>query len=153
MRPLRIPGIAIMQADQPGRAVRELPAQPGPGLGHDGAARPIVSPSSSSARRSRPRIRSLSAAGRAGRPLRSTAAASAAAVLARSASSPVTRAITRVLPRGLAWPGPQLVRDLPDPPRRPSRARVRVAPTAACTRRTVRAIFPTALASGPESVG
>jgi hypothetical protein len=28
-------GVGVVQADQPGRAGRELPGEPGPGLGHD----------------------------------------------------------------------------------------------------------------------
>jgi hypothetical protein len=57
------------------------------------AVRPIVVASSPSARTIRPRIRPLSAFGTARRPLRSTAAASAAVFCARPASSPVTRQI------------------------------------------------------------
>jgi hypothetical protein len=59
--------------------------------------RSIVAASSSSARRNLLRIRPLMALDRARRPLRSTAAASAAVFSAMSASSPVTRRIARML--------------------------------------------------------
>ena len=117
----------------------------------------MVTASSPSARRSRPRIRPVSALGSARRPLRSTAAACAATASARSARSPVARPI--------AWV----------PSSRPSRARVRivaaisrarrtaarrrsvitvpVAPPAACTRRAARTSLPTARASSPAPVG
>jgi hypothetical protein len=121
------------------------------------AVRSMVTASSPSARTSRPRTRPLSAFGTARRPLRSTAAASAAALSARSASSPVTRAITRLLS---SRPSLARVRSLlaisrtrRAAARRRSRAPVPGAPPAARTRRTVRASFPTALASSPESVG
>ena len=121
------------------------------------AVRPMVTDSSPSARRRRPRIRPLRARRTARRPLRSTAAACAATASARSARSPVTRPIA-----GL-------------PSSRPSRARARivaaisrarrvaarrrpvitvpVAPPAACTRRAARTSLPTARASSPASVG
>ena len=119
--------------------------------------RSIVTASSSSARRSRARTRPLSAFGTARRPLRSTAAACAAAFSARSASSPVTRAITRVLSsrpsllrvRSLL----AISRTLRAAARRRSVITVWVAPPAACTRRTVRTSLTTALASSPESAG
>jgi hypothetical protein len=55
--------------------------------------RSMVTASSASARASLPRTRPLRALGTARRPLRSTAAACAAAFSARSASSAVTRRI------------------------------------------------------------
>jgi hypothetical protein len=121
------------------------------------AVRSTVTASSSSARRSRPRIRPLIAFGSARRPLRSTAAASAAAFSARPASSPVTRRIAWVvssresLPRVRSRTAISRTRRAAD--RRRSVMRVPVAPPAACTRRAVRTSFPTALASSPESVG
>jgi hypothetical protein len=119
--------------------------------------RSMVTASSASARRSRPRTRPDSARGTARRPLRSTAAACTTACSARPASSPVTRRITSVVS---SRPSLLRVRSLlaiwrtrRAAARRRSVITVRVAPPAACTRRTVRTSLPTALASSPESVG
>ena len=68
------------------------------------AVRSRVTASSVSARRSRPRIRPLRACGTARRPLRSTAAAWAAAVSARPANSPVTRLISAERPALASFP-------------------------------------------------
>jgi hypothetical protein len=117
----------------------------------------MVTASSSSARRSLPRTRPLRALETARRPLRSTAAASAAALSARSASSLVTRKIAWVLS---SRPSLARVRNLAAiwrTRRAAARRRlvitVRVAPPAAWTRPAVRTSLPTALASSPESVG
>jgi hypothetical protein len=119
--------------------------------------RPAVTASSSSARRSRPRSRPLRALGIARRPLRSTAAASAAVFSARPASSPVTRRIAWVASSRDSFPRlPSLLaiwRTRRAAARRRSTITVPVAPPAACTRRTARTSLPTALASSPESAG
>jgi len=119
--------------------------------------RSIVTASSPSARRSLPRIRPLSAFGTARRPLRSTAAACAAAFSARPASWPVTAAMAWVVS---SRPSLLRVRSLAAisrirraAARRRSVIMVAGAPPAACTRRAVRTSLPTALASSPESVG
>jgi hypothetical protein len=117
------------------------------------AVRSMVTASSPSARRSRP----LRARRIARRPLRSTAAACAAALSARSARSPVARPIA-----ALAWSRPcraraRIVAAISRARRVAARRRsvitVPVAPPAACTRRAARTSLPTALASSPASVG
>jgi hypothetical protein len=66
------------------------------------------------------------------RPLRNTAVASAAALSARPASSPVTRAIARVLSARVGFPRMRSLAAIsPDPPRRcPPATAVPVAPPA-----------------------
>jgi hypothetical protein len=122
----------------------------------------MVTASSPSARRSRPRIRPVSALGSARRPLRSTAAACAAALPARSARSPVTRLIARLASsRGTgsrpSWARARIVAAIARARRPAARRRsvitVPVAPPAVCTRRAARTSLPTALASSPASVG
>ena len=121
------------------------------------AVRSMVTVTSPSARRSRPRIRPVSALGSARRPLRSTAAACAAAFSARSARSPVARPITRLPSSRPSWARARIVaaisRARQPAARRRSLIAVPVAPPAACTRRAARTSLPTALASSPASVG
>ena len=121
------------------------------------AAGSIVTASSARARVSLPRTRPLSALGTARRPLRSTAAASAAAFPARSARPALTRRIAAVL-----WSLPSLLRAriwaAISRARRPAARRrsvtlVPVAPPAARTRRAVRASPATAVATSPTSAG
>jgi hypothetical protein len=119
--------------------------------------RSMVTASSSSARRKRPRIWPLSALPAARRPLRSTAAACAAVFPARSARSPVTRRMAAVLS---SRPSLLRLRSLlaisrtrRAAARRRSVIAVPGAPPAACTRRAAATSFPTALASSPESAG
>ena len=150
------PGIGIMQADQAGRAVGDLPAQRIRVWLMITPVRSIVTASSSSARRSRPRIRP-SARPTARRPLPSTAVACAAVSPARSANSPVTSRMAAVVS---SRPSSLRLRSLLAISRtRRAAARRRPvmtvsgAPPAAWTRRAVRTSLPTALASSPESVG
>src|SRR6266851_3786122 len=110
------------------------------------AVRSIVTASSSSARRSRPRTRPLRAFGSARRPLRNTAADSAAVFSARPASSPVTRRITRVLSSRESFPRVRSLLAISRTRRAAARCRsittVHGAPPAACTRRTARTSLP-----------
>ncbi len=118
--------------------------------------RSMVTASSSSARRKRPRIRPLSAFGTARRPLRSTAAACAAVFPPgrELAGHPADGAVLSSRPslvrlRSLL----AISRTRRAAARRRSVMTVAGAPPAACTRRAVRTSLPTALASSPESVG
>ncbi len=121
------------------------------------AVRSMVTASSPSARRSRPRIRPVSALGSARRPLRSTAAACAAAPSARSARFPVIRLIARLVSSRPSWARVRIVAAISRARRPAARRRslitVPVAPPAACTRRAARTSLPTALASSPASAG
>ena len=146
-----------MQADQPGRAVRELPGQPGPGLRHDlGGAldrdrqfiqRPPQPPAHPAADRLRqgPAAVAHHHGGFRRGPGRQ---------IGEFTGDPADH-LGAFLPGQLA-PGAQLAGDLPHPPRRrppPVHNVVPVAPPAAWTRRTVRTSLPTAFAESPESVG
>ena len=141
------PGIGIMQADQPGRGVRGLPGQPGPGLGHDRRG-PLDAYRQLAQRPGRPALSMTPGSSRPGGP-RSAAAAPHRAGLRRSllrsgelASSPVTRRIARVvssrpsLPRERSLLAVARTRRaaVPSPVRHDSG---RTAPPAACTRRAV----------------
>ena len=165
-------GIAVVQADHPGRAIGSPPGDPLPGLlgdlgggfqqGRqviDGAGQPTASaPPAASRTPAWASCAALACARRsARRALPSRRCASRVAAWARSASSPVTRCTP-----SLTWSRPSWLRDrsfaaIPcarfPAARERSRSRVRTAPPALWIRAPAAPIRRIALASNPESVG